>query len=666
MTNPEKPNTVAKENDNVASGKSVDLEDSNTKGSTTDSLYRLLQMSRPEWPLIGLSACTLGVTSSVTLLFPYASGSVIDYTVSSGADGVSPVVLAGGLLGLSVLSATGVYLRTLWLSRAGNRIVARLKQQLYSSLLHQEAAWLDLQTTGDLLSRLTADAQLVQSALTTQAVAGLRGTVMSTGSAMMLLYTSPTLAAISCATLPPIFILSRHFGRKLSKQQEQVQELLGQSTTLAEQSLSSVTTVQQFVAQDYEANQYRNSIAAAHSKAVDTAYMQAGLEAGVHVGANAAVMIVLGYGGTMVMQGDMTAGDLTGFVMYSFLMAGNMSALTSVYSDLVRSVAASQRIWDILDRTPKIRSHSPESNQYQERTKVIDPLESVDYHEIMSPKEEDAFDGSVGSIASSRPEVSSRLPVVSAPMIEFNRVSFNYPARPDVPVLENLSLTVKPGEIVALVGGSGSGKSTLAHLLTRMYDPNNPRTICLDGVPLAEWDLHKLRHMVAVVSQDPVLFRGTIRDNIRYGEWDHVTEDDIQRVARQANVLDFVQYFPDGLDTMVGPRGMQLSGGQRQRIALARALAKNAPILILDEATSALDAQSEHLVQKALEKLFEDNSGRTILSVAHRLSTIRHASRIAVVQEGGIVQTGDFESLRSSDGPFRELMKTQLVGDAHH
>jgi ABC-type multidrug transport system fused ATPase/permease subunit len=252
---------------------------------------------------------------------------------------------------------------------------------------------------------------------------------------------------------------------------------------------------------------------------------------------------------------------------------------------------------------------------------------------------------------------------VQAPLIELKNLNFQYPARSDVNVLKDLCLTVQPGEVVALVGGSGSGKSTVARLLTRLYDPEDTASIQLDGKPLAEYNLEVARRMIGVVSQEPTLFAGTIRDNIRYGEWDKVSDEDIVHAARQANVMDFAMQFPDGLDTMVGPRGMQLSGGQRQRIALARVLAKNAPIIILDEATSALDAQSEDLVQKALQKLFEESSGRTILSIAHRLSTIRHASRIAVVESGAIVQTGSFDDLRSREGPFRELMKTQLVGD---
>jgi len=320
-------------------------------------------------------AASFGITVApmafaMTLLLPYASGTVIDYTIiqhSGSEGGASPMLLASGLFGLSALAGGGVYLRTLWLAQAGNRIVARLRQQLYERILQQESAYFDNPetTTGDLLSRLTADAQMVQSAVTTQAVSGLRGIVMSVGSAGMLLYTSPTLAAISCGTLPPIFILTRHLGRKLSKQQEQVQELLGDATTLAEQSLTSVMTVKQSVAEDFESVRYRNAIAAAHSKAVEIAHWQAQLEAGAHIAGNAAILGVLGYGGTLVLNNSLSAGDLTGFVMYSLLLAGNLSGLTSVYSDSVRAVAASNRIFEILDREPKIPSGKQQHSQKQ-------------------------------------------------------------------------------------------------------------------------------------------------------------------------------------------------------------------------------------------------------------------------------------------------------------
>jgi ABC-type multidrug transport system fused ATPase/permease subunit len=605
-----------------------------------DSIQRLMEFSRSEWKWIGLSASTLGLTSSVTLLLPYASGSVIDYTITNSSDGYSPMVMATGLFALSAVAGGGVYLRNIWLARAGNRIVARLKQQLYSSILRQETAFLDQQTsTGDLISRLTADATLVQSAVTTQAVSALRGVIMSTGSAGMLLYTSPTLAAISCCTLPPVFIMTRQVGRRLAKQQKGIQELLGEATSMAEQSLNHISTVKQFVAQDFESNRYRNSIAAAHAKAVETAHMQAQLEAGAHIAGNAAILGVLGYGGTMVLDGTISAGDLTGFVMYSLILAGNLSGMTVIYSDLIRSSASSNRILEILDRTPK-----------------IEPANSLTLHEDINPL------ASIEYIPSYAHVKKKQSTIVSPASIDIQALNFAYPSRPDVQVMNNFNLNISPGETVALVGSSGSGKSTVANVLTRLYDTaEDDNSIRINGRSIREYDPHELRHMIGIVSQDPVLFRGTIRDNIRYGEWDNVTDEDILEAARQAHVLEFTDKFPDGLDTMVGPT--QLSGGQRQRIALARVLAKKSPIIILDEATSALDARSEYLVQQALQELFA-SGGRTIISIAHRLSTIRHSSRIAVVENGSVVQTGTFETLQATEGPFRALMKTQLIVDA--
>jgi len=606
-----------------------------------DAFVRLGQLSKPEWNLIGLSAATLGVTSSVTLLLPFASGQVIDYTINNVDGGLSPMLLASGLFGLSALAGGGVYLRGIWLARAGNRIVARLKQRLYGSILQQDNAFLDQQTTGDLLSRLTADAQLVQSALTVQSVAGLRGLIMSTGSAGMLLYTSPMLAAISCCTLPPIFIFSRQVGRQFQEQQERVQELQGEATSLAEQSLSSISTVKQFVAEDFETVLYQNAISKAHTKAVETAHKQAQLEAGAHVAGNAAILGVLGYGGSLVLDGSISSGDLTGFVMYSLLMAGNLSGLTSVYGEMVRAVAASNRVFAILDNTPKIQRSSTTLDTNH------DPLVPVDYH------------GMFDMTSTTRQSASSIHRPVS---IQVKGLNFHYPSRPDVNVLKDFDLTVAPGEVVALVGSSGSGKSTIAGLLTRLYDADNKNSICINGKPVSDYEPSELRRMIGIVSQEPTLFRGTIRDNIVYGQWGAVSEEQVLEAARLAHVLDFAKHFPKGLDTKVGPRGAQLSGGQRQRIALARVLIKNSPIIILDEATSALDAQSEHLVQKAMNSIFHEG-GRTIISIAHRLSTIRHSSRIAVLEHGSVVQTGTFDELRSKEGPFRELMKTQLVGE---
>eukprot|EP00534_Pseudo-nitzschia_fraudulenta_P011656 CAMPEP_0201217136 /NCGR_PEP_ID=MMETSP0851-20130426/189901_1 /ASSEMBLY_ACC=CAM_ASM_000631 /TAXON_ID=183588 /ORGANISM="Pseudo-nitzschia fraudulenta, Strain WWA7" /LENGTH=710 /DNA_ID=CAMNT_0047506771 /DNA_START=160 /DNA_END=2292 /DNA_ORIENTATION=+ len=631
--------------------------------TTFENLSRLVQMSKSEWPLIGLAASTLVVTSSVTLLLPYASGTVIDYTITSGGDGASPLVLASGLFGLSALAGGGVYLRTLWLAKAGNSIVARLKQRLYASILRQESSYLDQQSTGDLLSRLTSDAQLLQGALTTQAVAGLRATVMSIGAGGMLLYTSPLLALVSCATLPPVFILTRHFSRKLKKRQEEVQEKLGEATSLAEQALSHPTTVKQSAAENFEAIRYRNGVAEAHATAVDTAHMQAQLEASAHIAANAAILGVLGVGGSMVLENSITAGDLTGFVMYSLLMSGNLSSLTSIYGDMVRAMAASTRVFELIDRQPRIVSSKSVDEQHSMDSAVDDPLLPIQYSSTTNNQH--------GMNGVTSDETGDSTPDLGAASIEIKNLSFRYPSRPDVPVIDNLTLVVPSGSVVALVGASGSGKSTIGSLLTRLYDADTAGNgkdeqspIRINGRSISDYDPQDLRQMISVVSQDPVLFRGSIRDNIRYGVWDRVSDEEIMEAARQAYVMDFANNFPDGLDTLVGPRGMQLSGGQRQRIAIARTLAnRNASIYIFDEATSALDAQSEHYVQSALQKIFQDHSGKTIISIAHRLSTIRHASTIAVMKDGAIVQTGTFDDLSTRDGPFRDLMKTQLVGD---
>ena len=556
-----------------------DDEKSTTSASTYEGLTRLLQMSKKEWPLIGMAASTLLVTSSVTLLLPYASGEVIDYTIASGGDGgASPLVLASGLFGLSTLAGGGVYLRTLWLAKSGNSIVARLKQSLYASILRQDSSYLDQQTTGDLLSRLTSDAQLLQGALTTQAVAGLRATVMSIGAGGMLVYTSPLLAMISCATLPPVFILTRHFSRKLKKRQEEVQEKLGEATSLAEQALNHPTTVKQSAAETFEAIRYRNGVADAHATAVDTAHMQAQLEASAHIAANGAILGVLGMGGQMVLDNSITAGDLTGFVMYSLLMSGNLSSLTSIYGDMVRAMAASTRVFELIDRPSKIISSKALNEQDRFLSSNDDPLVEVEYSASKSEQEE-SLEGE-NLVLNGEPA-----------SIEIENLSFRYPSRPDVPVIDNLSLNVNPGSVVALVGASGSGKSTIGHLLTRLYDPDTENDgkketspIRINGRSISDYDPQDLRQMISVVSQDPVLFRGTIRDNIRYGSWEDASDDVIEEAARRAYVMDFAEGFPDGLDTLVGPRGMQLSGGQRQRIAIARMLANyNASIYILDE-----------------------------------------------------------------------------------
>jgi ATP-binding cassette subfamily B protein len=590
-----------------------------------DSLSKLWQFSRPEWPLVAASTATLAVTSSITLLLPYASGQVIDLTIAS--DNSSPIVMAGGLFGLMTVSGGGVYLRALWLAKAGNRMVARLKQRVYQRLLYQPLPYLENSlTVGDALTRLSTDAQMVQYAATTQTVAVVRSLVMSGGSLAMLLYTSPTLAALSLCTLPPIVVTAQRVGRRLQQQQQVIQQLQSQATSLAQEALTGISTVKQFTAEDMEASNYAQSISKAHQTSLETAHMQAQLEAVTHVAANGAVLGVLGYGGTLVLEGAMTAGDLAGFVLYSFLLAGNLSSLSSIYADIRRAVAASERILDILDQPVEESAKLPEQVD-------DDPLHPTPW----SPK----------------PLYLLREQPQEPLSVDIQNLTFAYPSRPSIPILKDFSLHIPAGTSLSLVGGSGAGKSTLSHVLTRLYEV--PRgCISLQGRDVRDYSPYELRRQIGIVSQDPVLFSGSIRDNIRYNYLD-ATEEQIQHAAELAHVTDFWDDNDDEKDAT------QLSGGQKQRVSMARVLLRNPPLIILDEATSALDARSEHLVQRAMSRILESKS-TTVLSIAHRLSTIRHSDWIAVLQHGRIVQQGTFEDLaRDTEGPFYNLTKTQLV-----
>lgn len=615
-------------------------------------MQRLADFASPERRLILQSAATLLVTSSSTLVLPAASGHVLDVILSGDPTGGSGTLawVATGLFGLTAAAGAGVYARTLWLQRAGNQMAARLKGKLFASIVKQEMAFLESQKVGDLVTRLSQDTLLIQYAVTAHTVSALRAVVMSMGSAAMLFNTSTVLAALSLATLPPLFVGARYVGQELRDQQRTVQKLHGQATTSAEETLGGIATVVQFGAEKQEWKRYNDLVQQAHQAAIRTGRTQALFDGSVHVAANGAILCVLAYGGNLVMQGSITAGDLTGFLMYSLLLAGNVSSLSSTYAEVSKAVAAGDRIFELLDRKPAIPSSfnidvniddgQPNSTELEKRAETFN---------------------------------SNKKPL----SVEFRNISFSYPTRQDKMILgPSFSLSIKPGEVLAIVGGSGSGKSTLARLMTRLYDVDEIESkfdgsvigqnekklasgIFINGINIQrDMNVNDLRqNVVGIVSQEPWLLDGTIEENIRYGR-PSAPKEEVLEAARLANVLSFTDSFSDGLQTQVGPRGTQLSGGQKQRVAIARLILKDPPIAILDEATSALDAQSEHYVQQAIDSAMK---GRTTLSIAHRLSTIQGADRIAVLSEGRVAEIGTFEELtKKENGVFRSLMGRQI------
>ena len=519
--------------------------------------------------------------------------------------GLTAVFLIGGLCNFG-----RVYLMRV----SGQNITAALRSNLFSSLVKQDTAFFDKNKTGELLNRLSADSQLVSLTVTQQVSDGLRSGLMTLAGVGMMFFMSPQLAMVGLAIVPPVSLLAIVMGRRVRGVSRELQDTLAVSTEMAEEKLANIRTVRAFAMETREMANYKvtmdNVLRVAYKEAMINAkfYGMTGLSG------NLIILTVLYYGGNLVTTDVITVGNLASFVLYSAYVGIGLSGVSSFYAEMMKGLGASSRLWELIDR----RSAIPVSG---------------------------------GVVPAAAP----------AGLIKFENVSFSYPTRPDVAVLRNLDLVIPANTVVAVVGGSGSGKSTLGSLLLRLYDPDQGR-VTLDGADIRQLDPGYLRRFVGTVSQEPVLFSSSIRDNILYGAEDPaaVTQEQLETAAREANAHGFVSRFPEGYDTLVGERGVMLSGGQKQRVAIARAILKNPGVLLLDEATSALDAQSEHEVKEALERVMR---GRSVITIAHRLSTIRNADLIAVVEDGAIAEFGDYHTLLLQNGKFATLVRQQTVND---
>jgi ATP-binding cassette subfamily B protein len=539
------------------------------------------------------------------LAYPHSIKKIIDEAIAQKDQ--SQLNLAALLaLGIFAIQSITSALRYYFFTLAGEKTVKRLRARLFSQIMGQNITFFDKQKTGELLGRLSSDTAVLQNALSVNISMLVRSLVQALGGLVMLFMTSAKLTVFILVIIPPLGLLAARFGRKVKAISKRAQDALAASSGVAEEGISGVRTVKSFAQEKFENNRYDERLEISFGLSKEKIGVIASFTNLVSLVGLSAVVFIVWYGGTLVIQGEMTVGTLTSFLLYVITVAFSVGMLGSLWTDFMSAYGASGRIFELLEKETE--------------------------------------------------NIEVGIPQIKTGRIEFNDVHFAYPSRPEFPVLKGVSFSMDSHETVAVVGSSGAGKSTLVQLLMRFYETDNG-SIFFDGIDSKSYSLKGLRESIGIVAQEPVLVSESLFENIRYGKPD-ATLVEVQNAARLAFAHDFITSFPDGYETLVGERGVQLSGGQKQRVAIARALLKNPRILVLDEATSALDAESEHLVQKALE----DQIGkRATLIIAHRLSTVKRADKILVMQEGRVVQVGTHSELfKQENGLYHKLVERQF------
>jgi ATP-binding cassette subfamily B protein len=558
--------------------------------------------------MIAAAGVALIVAAGATLVLPVAVRDVIDHGFSTeDASRIGQYFLAliavAGIMG--VAAATRFYFVT-WI---GERVTADVRARVFSHVLSLSPNFFEKTRTGEVLSRLTADTTLIQIVVGSSASFALRNLVMAVGAIAMMIVTSPKLAALCLIGVPLVVLPIILFGRRVRRLSRESQDRIADTSAYAGEALNAVTTVQAFTHEDLDRAGFAHAVEDSFKAAIKRTKMRAVMTAFVIFLVGSCVVGVLWAGATDVLAGRMTGGELSQFVLYAVLLASGVGALSETWGDVQRAAGATERLMEILATEPSVKT----------------------------------------------PENPVPLPRPARGAVRFEQVSFRYPARPEHRALNGVSFAVQPGEAVALVGPSGAGKSTVFQLLLRFFDPQEGR-ILFDGVDIADADPRAVRANIALVAQDPVIFSGTIFDNIRYGR-PEASADEVRAAAEAAAADEFIRRLPEGYDTKLGERGVTLSGGQRQRLAIARAILRNAPLLLLDEATSALDAENERLVQQGLANLM---SGRTTIVIAHRLATIQRLKRIVVMDQGRIIGEGSHAELVARGGLYARLASLQF------
>jgi ATP-binding cassette subfamily B protein len=587
------------------------------KPNNPKSISGLWPFLRPYRWRMALAGAFLLLAAAATLAFPVAMKHLIDQGLVPANRSEQAMLLQGqfvNLFGVAVALGCFSAARFYMVSWLGERVTADLRLAVYSHVLRQSPEFFETTQTGEVLSRLTTDTTLVQTVVGSSLSMGLRNAVMGLGAMGMLLWSHPQVVGLVLLVVLGVVMPAMWFGRRVRRLSRASQDRVADVSAMAAEVLNAIPVVQSHVAEAREARRFETSANQAFDTAIRRTRARAGLVAFI-IMANAALLLYGLYQGTQsVLAGHMTAGELSQAVVYVAILAGAFAVLGEVYGDLLRAAGATERLMELLATQSPIRS--PEHPT---------PLPALAGHTAHG----------------------SRLTLES--------VVFHYPSRPLQPALRGLSFVVEPGQTVALVGPSGAGKTTVFGLLMRFYDPASGE-IRLNGVPLGELSLDVLRHHIGLVPQDAVIFSSSALENIRYGRPD-ATEAEVKAAARAAFADGFITELPEGYHTFLGERGVRLSGGQRQRISIARALLKNPPLLLLDEATSALDAQSERVVQQALEAAMQD---RTTLVIAHRLATVQRADRILVLDHGTLVEQGTHAELVAAGGIYARLAALQF------
>ena len=572
--------------------------------SKLGGIFRFLMPYR--WAFV--SGLVFLLFSSLTLLtFPFVAGKLID--TAQGATWVVNDInsIAWMLVGILAIQSVFSFFRVWLFALVSERAMRDIRTALYARLVRLPMGFFDKRRTGELISRITADVSQLQDTFSTTLAELFRQLITLLAGVGFLMYNTPKLTGFMLGTFPVLVLIAMVFGRFIRRLSKKTQDELAAANVIVEETLQSISTVKSFVGEAYESARYGKGLDAVVGVALTTAKYRGAFISFIIFALFGGIVAVMWYGASLVASGEMSVGELVSFVLYTTFIGGSIAGLGDIYSQLQKAIGSSERVLEILEEETESETGSV-SEQFEGK-------------------------------------------------IEFAQVGFRYPTRPEVEVLKNVSFQIHSGEKVALAGHSGAGKSTIIQLLLRFYEAEKG-AILVDGRDVRDWNLKALRSKIGIVPQEVLLFGGSIRENIAYAKPD-ATEEEIIQAAKKANAWQFISQFPEGLGTLVGERGVKLSGGQRQRVAIARAILKDPAILILDEATSSLDAESESLVQQALDELMK---GRTTLIIAHRLATIRKVDRIYALSEGRIVEQGTHQDLLKTEGGFyANLVRLQFA-----